>query len=186
MHHSFHFSSPPSLLSTFLALSTLKVSESVKEYADKLEAMKAECEDLKDREESLKRKEKTLHSEMKKKGDLARQMLAEKDVYIQQLLSNNNTNNNTNSATNGSSNTSGSSNSGTTFIQSNLDTAAPTHAAAALSNERSSNGSGQRPSGRPIPGSARPTDAPSSSSKVRERGLSSLLPHLSCIPLYVY
>lgn len=133
--------------------------------------MKAECDDLKDREESLKKREKTLHSEMKKKGDLARQMLAEKDVYIQQLLSNNsngsinNGNNNSASASYGSSGSSGA-----TFILSNLDTAAPTHSAAASSgSDRSPNGSGQRPSGRPLPGSARPSEMSSSSSRVRER-----------------
>ena len=135
--------------------------------------MKAECDDLKDREESLKKREKTLHSEMKKKGDLARQMLAEKDVYIQQLLSTNS--NSSNSINNGNNNSASASygssgSSGATFIPSNLDTASPTHSAAASSgSDRSSNGSGQRPSGRPMPGSARPSEMSSSSSRVRER-----------------
>ena len=56
---------------------------------DKITELQTECEQLKSLEEDFKMSEKKLISDMKKKGDLARQMLSEKDSYIQRLLSNN-------------------------------------------------------------------------------------------------
>ena len=61
----------------------------MKDYVDKITELETECEKLKNLEENFKLNEKKLINDMKKKGDLARQMLSEKDTYISQLLSNN-------------------------------------------------------------------------------------------------
>ena len=86
--------------------SSSQVSNVVKDYVDKIAELETECEKLRSHEEDFKTNEKKLINDMKKKGDLARQMLSEKDTYIQQLLSNNGTgsnngnSNNTNSSHN--------------------------------------------------------------------------------------
>ena len=56
----------------------IQLLETVNEYKLQIEKLSNECEDL-------RIKEKQLIQEMKRKGDLARQMLMEKDVKIQQL-----------------------------------------------------------------------------------------------------
>ena len=61
----------------------------VKDYVDKITELESECKKRKNLEEDFKLNEKKLINDMKKKGDLARQMLSEKDSYISQLLSNN-------------------------------------------------------------------------------------------------
>jgi hypothetical protein len=84
----------------------------VKDYVDKIAELETECERLKSLEEDFKVKEKKLITDMKKKGDLARQMLSEKDTYIQQILSNNDSgSNNGNSNSGKGGNNSGSSSS---------------------------------------------------------------------------
>jgi hypothetical protein len=53
---------------------------------DEIAELTSQCDALRRNEADLKLREKALQTDMKKKGDLARQMLAEKDVIIQQLV----------------------------------------------------------------------------------------------------
>ena len=69
-------------------------------------------------EADLKLREKTLQVDMKKKGDLARQMLSEKDVIIQQLVASSSTGGNGGSANMGSAAGSSSSGSINGFVES--------------------------------------------------------------------
>ena len=92
----------------------------MKDYVEKISELESECKKLKSLEEDFKLNEKKLINDMKKKGDLARQMLSEKDSYISQLLS-------TNGSGSGTSSGSGSGSSGNGNGNNNINTSHNSH-----------------------------------------------------------
>jgi hypothetical protein len=94
-------------------------SESAKAQLDEIAELTSQCDALRRNEADLKLREKSLQTDMKKKGDLARQMLAEKDVIIQQLVaSSSSTSGNGSGASTGSAIGSSSSGSINGFVES--------------------------------------------------------------------
>ena len=89
-------------LSLSLSLAHTQVSESVKRYMDEINTLTAETSELQESLDRVRVKEKSMLTDMKRKGDLARQMLLEKDEIIQQLMSSdrNNENNSINNVHN--------------------------------------------------------------------------------------
>ena len=64
----------------------MQESESAKAQLSEINALTSQCDAYRRNEADLKVREKALQMDMKKKGDLARQMLSEKDALIQQLM----------------------------------------------------------------------------------------------------
>ena len=85
----------------------------------------------------MKIKEKSLISDMKRKGDLARQMMIEKDEIIQQLMLTNKNNSNSNNGNSNNSNNSNNGNSGNNQDDNNSNSYITT---TALSSSSNSNG----------------------------------------------
>ena len=81
-------------LSLSLSLAHTQVSESVKRYMDEINTLTAETSELQESLDRVRVKEKSMLTDMKRKGDLARQMLLEKDEIIQQLMSSDRNNEN--------------------------------------------------------------------------------------------